>query len=177
MLKCPPKLRIQWHDVFGNTFSEIYAPENLYNFFIESTMMALRFLVSEILWHSGHFFKWPPKPPRGKSGLTLYLNLLGLVWCTSVPSFMLLPQNARFTQFWSLSGWTNNADRHFDMALTTNRIEFLPSGIHVNPERSFRGTKYGPSSEARQALEGGSGGPPPEIFKNPYCKWCNRSYS
>ena len=44
--KWPPKWRIQWHDVFGNTFSEIYAPENLYN--IESTMMALRLLVSEI---------------------------------------------------------------------------------------------------------------------------------
>ena len=29
-LKCPPKWRIQWRDVFGNTFSEIYAPENLY---------------------------------------------------------------------------------------------------------------------------------------------------
>ena len=32
-----------WY-VFGNTFSEIYAPENLY---IESTMMALGLLVSE----------------------------------------------------------------------------------------------------------------------------------
>ena len=35
--------------------------------------------------------------------------------------------------------------------------------IHVNPERSFGGTNDGPSSEARRALEGGSGGPPPEI--------------
>ena len=36
--------------------------------------------------------------------------------------------------------------------------------IHVNPERSFRGTNDGPSSEARWALKGGgSGGPPPEI--------------
>ena len=51
------------------------------------------------------------------------------------------------------------------------------SFIHVNPERSFRGTNYGPSSEPRRALEGGSGGPPPEIFKNLYCKWCNLSYS
>ena len=66
LLKWPPKWRIQWHDVFGNTLSDIYAPENLY---IESTMMALRLLVSEIWWHSGHFFKWPPKPPRGKSWL------------------------------------------------------------------------------------------------------------
>ena len=69
LLKWPPKWRTQWHDVFGNTFSEIYAPENLY--IIESTMMALRLLVSEIWWNSGHFFKWPPKPPRGKSGLAL----------------------------------------------------------------------------------------------------------
>ena len=49
--------------------------------------------------------------------------------------------------------------------------------IHVNPERSFRGTNGGPSSEAGRALEGESGGPPPEIFKNLYCKWCNLSYS
>ena len=48
------KWRIQWHDEFGNTFSGIYAPQNLY---IESTLKALRLLVSEIdvlLW------KWPP---------------------------------------------------------------------------------------------------------------------
>ena len=68
LLKWPPKWRVQWHDVFGNTFSEIYAPENLY---IESTMMAVRLLVSETWRHSGHFFKWLPKPPRGKSGLAL----------------------------------------------------------------------------------------------------------
>ena len=37
--------------------------------------------------------------------------------------------------------------------------------IHVNPERGFRGTNRGPSSEARRALEGGSGGSPPEIKK------------
>ena len=43
--KWPPQWRIQWHDVSGNTFSEFYAPENLY---IESTMLALRLLVSEI---------------------------------------------------------------------------------------------------------------------------------
>ena len=49
--------------------------------------------------------------------------------------------------------------------------------IHVNPERSFRGTNGGPSNEERRALEGGSGGAPPEFFKNLYCKWCNVSYS
>ena len=44
--KRPPKWRIQWHGVFGNTFfSENYAPQNLY---IESTMMALHRLVSDI---------------------------------------------------------------------------------------------------------------------------------
>ena len=46
--------RIEWCDTFGNNFSEIYAPQNLY---IESTLNALRLLVSEIdviLW------KWPP---------------------------------------------------------------------------------------------------------------------
>ena len=48
--KWPPKWRIHWHDVFDNTFSGIYAPQNLY---IESTLKALRLLVSEIdvlLW-------------------------------------------------------------------------------------------------------------------------------
>ena len=30
LLKWPPQWRIQWHDVFVNAFSEIYAPENLY---------------------------------------------------------------------------------------------------------------------------------------------------
>ena len=53
-VKWPPKSRIHWHDVFGNTFSGIYAPQNLY---VESTLKALRLLVSEIdvlLW------KWPP---------------------------------------------------------------------------------------------------------------------
>ena len=54
---------------------------------------------------------------------------------------------------------------------------------HVNPERSLRGT----NCTARRAKWGGlrkggpggdaSGGPPPEIFKNLYCKWCNLSYS
>ena len=53
-IKWPPKWRIYWHNVFGNTFSGIYAPQNLY---VESTLKALRLLVSEIdvlLW------KWPP---------------------------------------------------------------------------------------------------------------------
>ena len=53
-VKWPPKWRIHWHDVFGNTFSGIYAPQNLY---IESTLKALRLFVSEIdvlLW------KWTP---------------------------------------------------------------------------------------------------------------------
>ena len=48
--KWPPK----WHDVFGNTFSRIYAPQNIY---IEPTLEVLRLLCSEIdvlLW------KWPP---------------------------------------------------------------------------------------------------------------------
>ena len=52
-----------------------------------------------------------------------------------------------------------------------------PFIIHVNLERMFRGTNSGPSSEARCTPEGGFGGPPPEIFKNLYCKWCNLSYS
>ena len=39
--------------------------------------------------------------------------------------------------------------------------------IHVNPERSFRGTNDGPSSEASQALEGGSGGPPRKLKQKP----------
>ena len=46
-----PKWRIQWHDVSGNSFSEIYAPENLH---IESTMIALRLLVSESFWCHVH---------------------------------------------------------------------------------------------------------------------------
>ena len=44
-VKWPPKWRIYWHDVFDNTFSGIYAPQNLY---IESTLKDLRLLVSEI---------------------------------------------------------------------------------------------------------------------------------
>ena len=54
LVKLPPKWQIHWHDVFGNTFSGIYAPQNLY---IESKLKALCLLVSEIdvlLW------KWPP---------------------------------------------------------------------------------------------------------------------
>ena len=43
--KWASKWRIQWHDISGNSFSEIYAPENLY---MESTMIAIRLLVSEI---------------------------------------------------------------------------------------------------------------------------------
>ena len=52
-VKWPPKWRIHWHDVFDNTFSGINAPRN----YIESTLKALRLLVSEIdvlPW------KWPP---------------------------------------------------------------------------------------------------------------------
>ena len=51
--KWPPKWRIQLHDVFGNTFSEIYVPQNID---IESKSKDLRLLVDEIdvlLW------KWP----------------------------------------------------------------------------------------------------------------------
>ena len=44
-VKWPPKWRINWHDVFGNTFSGIYAPQNLY---IQSKLKVLRLLVSEI---------------------------------------------------------------------------------------------------------------------------------
>ena len=39
------KWRIQWQDEFGNTFSGIYARQNLY---IESTLKVLLLLVSEI---------------------------------------------------------------------------------------------------------------------------------
>ena len=33
------------------------------------------------------------------------------------------------------------------------------------------------SRDKRRALEGGPGGPPPEIKKNLHCKWCNLGYS
>ena len=52
----------------------------------------------------------------------------------------------------------------------------LSMHIHVNPERSFRGTNGEPASEASQLRKVGPG-VPPEIFKNLYCKWCNLSYS
>ena len=42
--KMTSKRRIHWHDVFGNNVSGIYARQNLY---IESTLKALRLLVSE----------------------------------------------------------------------------------------------------------------------------------
>ena len=51
------KWRIPWHDVFGNTFSEIFTPQNLY---IESQLKAACLLVSEIdvlLWTLPVFFK------------------------------------------------------------------------------------------------------------------------
>ena len=57
-----PKWWMQWHDVFGNTFSEIYAPENLY---IESTMMVLRLLVSEI-WDIAEIFLNGRQSPTGE---------------------------------------------------------------------------------------------------------------
>ena len=46
--------------------------------------------------------------------------------------------------------------------------EVLAPPLHTcQPRRSFRGTKGGPSIEARRGLEGGSGGPPPEFFQKP----------
>ena len=51
---------IQWHDVFGNAYSEIYAPQNIY---IESKLNVLHLLVSEVdvlLCKWPPFFKWPP---------------------------------------------------------------------------------------------------------------------
>ena len=42
-VKWVSQCRIEWCDTFGNNFSEIYAPQNLY---IESTLNALRPLVS-----------------------------------------------------------------------------------------------------------------------------------
>ena len=48
--------------------------------------------------------------------------------------------------------------------------------IHVNPERSFRGTNDGPSSETKRALEGGVRGSSPRNLKNLHGKWCNLSY-
>ena len=48
--------------------------------------------------------------------------------------------------------------------------------MHVNPERSFRGTNGESPSEASQLRKGGSGGPPGN-FQKPICKWCNLSYS
>ncbi len=103
LLKWPPKWRIQWHDVFGNTFSEIYAPENLY---IESTMMALRLLVSEIGWHSGIFFLNGRQSPPGEIwlGTIAKFTWFGMVYICA--KFHAFTKNARFTKFWSLSGWT-----------------------------------------------------------------------
>ena len=39
--------------------------------------------------------------------------------------------------------------------------------IHVNPERSFRGTNDGPSSESRRALKGG-----PRVLPLKFSKTC-----
>ena len=52
-VKWPPKWRIHWHDVFDNAFSGINAPQN----YVESTLKALRLLVSEI---DVSPWKWPP---------------------------------------------------------------------------------------------------------------------
>ena len=49
-------------------------------------------------------------------------------------------------------------------------------GIHVNPERSFGG-RTGSHRAKRANFGRGSGGPPPEHFKNLHCKWCNLRYS
>ena len=57
-------------DVFGNSFCVKSAPQKTY-IIIELAMKALRLLVYEIWWHSGHFFKWLPQLPQEKSGLTL----------------------------------------------------------------------------------------------------------
>ena len=44
-VKWPSQCQIEWCDTFGNTFSEIYASQNLY---IESKLKVLRLLISEI---------------------------------------------------------------------------------------------------------------------------------
>ena len=44
-LQCRSQCRTEWCGIFGNTFSEIYASQNLY---IESILNAMRLLVSEI---------------------------------------------------------------------------------------------------------------------------------
>ena len=75
LLKWPPKWRIQWHDVFGNIFYEIYSPENLY---IESTMMVLLLLFSEIWWYTGHFLNGRQSPHGGN--LAWHYSYIYLVW-------------------------------------------------------------------------------------------------
>ena len=43
-----------------------------------------------------HFGKWPPLSPGGAAGLGPYLKIISRGYYISVPSFMLLTQNARF---------------------------------------------------------------------------------
>ena len=45
------------------------------------------------------------------------------------------------------------------------------------PREKFRRDKRGVTERSERTSEGGSGGPPPENFKNLHCKWCNLRYS
>ena len=101
LFKSPPKWWIQWHSVFGNTFSEIHAPQNLD---IESKLKALRLLVSEID-HVLHC-KWPPfcinDLQNGEYNGTMYSAMLFL---------KSTPQKTYSSSFVSFTRWSPTCGR------------------------------------------------------------------
>jgi len=67
----------------------------LQNVYLDTNNINLLHIVTKILSFK-ESEKWPPLSPGGASGLGPYLKIISRGYYISVPSFMLLTQNARF---------------------------------------------------------------------------------
>ena len=72
----------------------------LQNVYLDTNNINLLHIVTKILAFNEsdcHFggHKWPPRSPGGAAGLGPYLKIISRGYYISVPSFMLLTQNAR----------------------------------------------------------------------------------
>ena len=67
----------------------------LQNVYLDTNNINLLHIVTKILAFKESDHLWPPRSPGGAAGLGPYLKIISRGYYISVPSFMLLTQNAR----------------------------------------------------------------------------------
>ena len=86
-------------------------------------------------------------------------------------------------KFWNSSFWKDHwtlQGCYITWVWMANCVYVMARMLHFHtcqPREKFWRDKRGATERSELTSEGGSGGPPPENFKNLHCKWCILRYS